>query len=139
MKFEELKTINVKEDPVRPELDLEFRLSHGKKIFGLKQLNDEIIAIVCLTRSFSVPTNVIELSAQTNSRGENLIAYSLWSNKRGAGTLLIDNLKLYAKKENVKRFLTMSPLTKMARNFHLKNGAKEFQVNKESVNFEYIL
>ena len=31
----------------------------------------------------------------------------------------------------------MSPLTDMARNFHLKNGAKELQVNDTTQNFEY--
>ena len=32
----ELTDIDVKEDPVRPELDLEYRTSYGRKIFGLK-------------------------------------------------------------------------------------------------------
>ena len=35
------------------------------------------------------------------------------------------------------RLVTLSPLTDMARNFHLKNGAKELQVNETSQNFEY--
>ena len=35
------------------------------------------------------------------------------------------------------RLVTLSPLTDMARNFHLKNGAKELQVNEKSQNFEY--
>ena len=32
-KLVELKTCNIKEDPVRPELNLEFRTSFGRKIF----------------------------------------------------------------------------------------------------------
>ena len=32
----ELTDIDVNEDPVRPELDVEFRTSYGRKIFGLK-------------------------------------------------------------------------------------------------------
>ena len=32
----ELTDIDVSEDPVRPELDLEFRTSYGRKIYGLK-------------------------------------------------------------------------------------------------------
>ena len=35
------------------------------------------------------------------------------------------------------RLVTLSPLTAIARNFHIKNGAKELQVNKETQNFEY--
>ena len=32
----ELNDCNVKEDPVRPELDIKFRTSYGRKIFGVK-------------------------------------------------------------------------------------------------------
>ena len=38
---------------------------------------------------------------------------------------------------NLNRLVTLSPLTDMARNFHLKNGAKELQVNEKTQNFEY--
>ena len=32
----ELKECNIKEDPVRPELDNNFRTGYGRKIFGVK-------------------------------------------------------------------------------------------------------
>ena len=32
----ELTSCDIKEDPVRPELDLVFRRSYGRKIFGVK-------------------------------------------------------------------------------------------------------
>ena len=35
------------------------------------------------------------------------------------------------------RLITLSPLTEMARNFHLRNGAVELQVNEKTQNFEY--
>jgi hypothetical protein len=38
---------------------------------------------------------------------------------------------------HLNRLVTLSPLTDMARNFHLKNGAKELQVNSTTQNFEY--
>ena len=41
------------------------------------------------------------------------------------------------KSSNLNRLVTLSPLTDMARNFHLKNGAKELQVNETTQNFEY--
>ena len=41
------------------------------------------------------------------------------------------------KSNHLNRLVTLSPLTDMARNFHLKNGAKELQVNETSQNFEY--
>ena len=41
------------------------------------------------------------------------------------------------KSNHLHRLVTLSPLTDMARNFHIRNGAKELQVNKTSQNFEY--
>ena len=41
------------------------------------------------------------------------------------------------KSNNLNRLVTLSPLTDMARKFHLANGAKELQVNETSQNFEY--
>ena len=41
------------------------------------------------------------------------------------------------KSSNLNRLVTLSPLTDMASNFHLKNGAKELQVNETTQNFEY--
>jgi len=38
---------------------------------------------------------------------------------------------------HLNRLVTLSPLTDMARKFHLKNGAKEVQVNLTTQNFEY--
>ena len=43
----ELETCNSKEDPIRPELDVKFRTSYGRKIFGVKY-KKEICAIMCL-------------------------------------------------------------------------------------------
>ena len=43
----QLSEINPEDDPVRPELDNEFRISNGRKIFGLKY-NNEIEGVVCI-------------------------------------------------------------------------------------------
>jgi len=42
----ELKSCNITDDPVRPELDVIFRTSYGRKIFGVKY-KKEICAIIC--------------------------------------------------------------------------------------------
>jgi|ETNvirenome_6_85_1030632.scaffolds.fasta_scaffold89321_2 hypothetical protein len=139
MIFKELKTINIKEDPIRPELDLKWRLNHGRKIFGLEQLNGDIIGVVCIARTLGIPRNIRELSALTNLGGDILVAYSLWSNKKGAGSLLINHLKFYAHQEEVKKLVTLSPLTEMARKFHLRKGAVELKTHQEGRNFEYHL
>jgi hypothetical protein len=40
-------------------------------------------------------------------------------------------------KPEIKRFVTLSPKTEMAKNFHHKNGAITYRENQESVNYEY--
>ena len=70
--------------------------------------------------------------------GKIAIAYTVWSKKKGGGKLIVKEVFKKIKKSNhLNRLITLSPLTDMARNFHLRNGAKELQVNAESQNFEY--
>ena len=55
-----LKECNTIEDPVRPELDNEFRTSYGRKIYGVKYKN-EIHAIMCFAFTNKIPRTVKEL------------------------------------------------------------------------------
>jgi hypothetical protein len=144
----ELKTCDVDEDPVRPELDVIFRRSYGRKIFGVKY-NKEIYAIMCFGFTNEVPTTVKELDLMTRDAhlksamrdqnvGQIAIAYTIWSKKKGGGKLIVKEVfKMIKKSNHLNRLVTLSPLTDMARNFHLKNGATELKVNEETQNFEY--
>jgi len=140
----ELDDIDVSEDPVRPELTLGFRILHGRKIFGLKY-NNEIEAIVCIALCPEVPFTVREMdymsqaANQENERGEIVVAYTVWSRKRGAGREIIQKLREWTIEHNFKRLVTLSPLTPMATHFHVKNGAKQVHINEETQNFEYEL
>ena len=140
----ELDDIDVSEDPVRPELTLGFRITHGRKIFGLKYDN-EIEAIVCIALCPEVPFTVREMdymsqaANQENERGEIVVAYTVWSRKRGAGREIIQKLREWTIEHNFKRLVTLSPLTPMATHFHVKNGAKQVHINEETQNFEYEL
>ena len=53
----ELQTCNTKEDPIRPELDIKFRTSHGRKIFGVKY-KKEICAIMCFGFTNEIPKTI---------------------------------------------------------------------------------
>ena len=144
----ELKSCNITEDPVRPELDVIFRRSYGRKIFGVKYKR-EICAIMCFGFTDEVPKSVKELDLMTRDaylksvqRDQNIgkiaIAYTIWSKKRGGGKLIVKEVfKMIKKSNHLNRLITLSPLTEMARNFHLNNGAIELQVNEETQNFEY--
>jgi len=140
----ELDDIDVSEDPVRPELTLGFRITNGRKIFGLKY-NDEIEAIVCIALCPEVPFTVREMdymsqaANQEGQRGEIVIAYTVWSRKRGAGREIITKLREWTIANKFSRLVTLSPLTPMATHFHIKNGAKQVHINGVSQNFEYKL
>ncbi len=140
----ELDDIDVAEDPVRPELTLGFRIMHGRKIFGLKY-NDEIEAIVCVALCPEVPHTVREMdymsqaANQDGQRGEIVVAYTVWSRKRGAGKEIVKKLGEWAKKHHCARLVTLSPLTPMATHFHIKNGPKQVHINDVTQNFEYKL
>ena len=69
----------------------------------------------------------------------NAIAYTVWSRKRGAGKEIMKKVIEWAKKNKIKRLVTLSPLTPMATHYHIRNGAKQISINKETQNFEYEL
>ena len=138
-KLAELDDIDVSEDPVRPELTLGFRISHGRKIFGLK-FDNKIEAIVCVAFCPEVPYTVREMDYMSRVEdGKIAMAYTVWSKKKGAGKEIIKKLGEWAVKNNVERLVTLSPLTPMATHFHIKNGAKQIHINEITQNFEYTL
>jgi hypothetical protein len=145
----ELKDVDCSKDPVRPELDMVFRTKYGRKVYGLKDEKGEIAAVMCFAFTNQVPTTVKELDTfsqdaylQSHYRagqvGQIAIAYTVWSTKKGGGKRIVQEVYKMVKKSNhLNRLVTLSPLTDMARKFHLRNGAVELQVNEETQNFEY--
>tara|TARA_B100000965_G_scaffold370656_1_gene358953 strand:+ start:1011 stop:1571 length:561 start_codon:yes stop_codon:yes gene_type:complete len=147
-KLVELKECETSKDPVRPELDNIFRTSYGRKIYGV-EYNGEIHAIMCFAFTNKIPKTVRELDLMSRDAflqsatrdqkiGKIAIAYTVWSTKKGGGKLIVKQVFKKIKKSNhLNRLVTLSPLTEMARNFHINNGAEEIQVNEETQNFEY--
>ena len=101
----ELKECNTTEDPVRPELDNDFRTGYGRKIYGVKY-KGEIHAVMCFAYTNKIPTSVEELEKlstdaflQSAMRDQNIgqiaIAYTVWSKKKVEANLL---LKRYLRK-----------------------------------------
>jgi len=146
----EMKYCHFKEDPVRPELDNKFRKDWGRKIYGLK-LGKDIVAVMCFAFTHEIPKTVEELDLMSKDafiqathragiQGNIAIAYTVWSKKKGGGKRIIQEVfKMVKKSYHLNRLVTLSPLTDMARKFHLRNGAIELQVNETSQNFEYTI
>tara|TARA_B100000900_G_C20408695_1_gene645912 strand:- start:62 stop:625 length:564 start_codon:yes stop_codon:yes gene_type:complete len=145
----EMPYIDCSEDPVRPELDLAFRQAYGRKIYGLKDGEGDVAAIMCFAFTHKVPKTVEEMDVLSKDaamqavhragvQGDIAIAYTVWARKKGGGRAIVNEVyKMIKESNHLNRLVTLSPLTDMARNFHLKNGAKELQVNDTTQNFEY--
>ena len=147
-KLVELIECNIEEDPVRPELDNNFRTGYGRKIYGVEYLG-EIHAVMCFAYTNKVPKSVDELeklstdaflqsAMRDQSGGQIAIAYTVWSKKKGGGKLIVKEVFKKIKKSNhLNRLVTLSPLTDMATKFHERNGANLIQINETTQNFEY--
>lgn len=127
----------LKDDPVRPEIPAEFRVSDSTEIFVLLK-DDRPSAIVCVAYRDFVPKDCEELYTKP-SEPSIAVFYTIWSYDPGAGRDLIQKARkeLPNRKPEIKKFVTLSPQTEMAKRFHLKNGASIFRANPGSVNYEY--
>ena len=121
---------------------------YGREIYGVKY-KGEIHAVMCFAFTNKIPKTVKDLdllskdaflqSALRDQKvGKIAIAYTVWSKKKGGGKLIVKEVfKMIKKSNHLNRLVTLSPLTEMARKFHLRNGAIELQVNETTQNFEY--
>jgi hypothetical protein len=126
----------IKDDPVRPEIPKEFRVSDNRFVSAL--VEEQVEAMVCVGLYDFVPKSVDDL-AEKVSAPTTAIFYTIWSYVPGAGADLLFQTVDQIKKiyPTVERFVTLSPKTEMAKRFHLKNGAEILQENETTVNYEY--
>ena len=120
-------------DPVRPHIDAETRLAPGREIYHI-----DYLAFLCLAYTDHVPIDEEDLLS--SKVGNIVVAYTVWSNKRGLGRKII--LDIYKTIQNTQRFnrlVTLSPKTEMAMKLHLSNGAKLISENPQSNNFENLI
>ena len=129
----------IKDDPVRPEISKDFRVSDGRVVAALTDEEQQPEAMVCVSFHDFVPEDVEGLS-KTSTVPTTAIFYTIWSYKSGKGRdLLYQAVKgIQAQYPSVTRFVTLSPKTNMARRFHLKNGAIVLRENIDTTNYEYL-
>ena len=120
-------------DPVRPHIN---KVELGKQVYVL----DDLTAVICICYCTNIPTDEKELEEYRDDTGSVAVAYTVWSNKPGAGRTIVNKLlKLMTSKTEIKRLVTLSPLTEMASKFHIRNGAKLIKKSTTCQNFEYEL
>ena len=127
----------IKDDPVRPHISAEWRTRPGREVYGLyNDSKDKLRAVICVAYTDEVPTCERDMGWLGTSHA---IFYTVWSYDKGAGRDIVFAVADHIKRTNldVKRFVTLSPLTTMAERFHLRNGAKFLAKHTECQNFEY--
>ena len=128
----------IKDDPVRPHIPIEQRFEPNCQVIALKNC-EKIEALVCLRFCSGIPASELELLSDKGLTPNVVVFYTIWSYVPGAGQKLLRRSLAFIKDNapDIQRFVTLSPATEMARRFHIKNGAKLFRVNADTVNYEY--
>jgi hypothetical protein len=127
----------LKDDPVRPDIPVTMRIGDQAEIFAL-QGADRPMAITCVSYQDFIPKSESQLFAPTETPTV-AVFYTIWSYRKGAGReLILEALKqIQATRPGVTTFVTLSPKTVMAEQFHLRNGATVYRVNADTVNYQY--
>ena len=138
---------SIEKDIVRPEYDVEFRISEDREVFawGRSLVPYQVYSsLCCVAYTHEIPINMNQLTEYSINhspyRGDIAVAYTVCncSNTKGSGRSLILALQKHFKQDTrIQRLVTLSPLTDMAKKFHLSNGATLLSTNPESYNFEY--
>lgn len=144
----------IKDDPVRPHLDANFRTSSHREVYALYEdkyaeqhfPDNDIKAVICVAYTNEVPKDEHELdlysqqACQDGQRGNIAVFYTVWSYSKGAGREIVNTVaKQLHNEKRAERFITLSPLTDMAERFHLRNGAELLEKHNSCQNFEYTL
>ena len=121
----------IKKDPVRPHINAVTRMGPGRDIYHIDEQ-----AFVCLAYLDRVPAD--EETLLSANVGPVVVAYTVWSLKKGMGRkIILDLQSMIRETYRFKRLVTLSPKTEMATKFHLSNGAELIAENLTTNNFEY--
>ena len=128
----------IKDDPVRPEIGISMRINRYADMWALWE-DEKLCAVCCVSYTQDVPHNVNSMFILQSMSPDTVVFYTIWSYSRGSGRELIQQATPEIKKlkPTIKNVVTLSPQTEMARKFHLSNGAHEWRVNNDTINYAY--
>ena len=127
----------IKDDPVRPHIPASQRIGFNREVLSYI-VDDEHGAIVCVAYCKGVPTTEEEMDLLSqHDDPDTAVFYTVWSYKRGYGRTIINSALEELRDSKIKKAVTLSPLTKMAERFHIRNGAKLIGKYEHCQNFEY--
>lgn len=127
----------IKDDPVRPHIPLEQRVNDKAEILMLRA-GEQILAATCMAWLKDIPQDEQDLISMKDTK-DVAVFYTIWSYSPGAGATLLKEAASWLIHDypGIRAIVTLSPQTKMAERFHLKNGARVRRQNPNSVNYEY--
>ena len=134
----------IADDPVRPHLSAEFRTTNGRQVWGL--FDDSSLdpqAVICVAYTDNIPTSELELDwfsgAGVRAEDTTAVFYTVWSYTKGSGRTIVNTLAQHIKqsRSEIEQWVTLSPLTDMAKQFHTKNGAQLRSVHDTCQVFDY--
>ena len=129
----------IKEDPIRPHLDVDWRVEDGRQVYAFEDDTGKIQSVLCVAYTNDVVITEDGLNNTTDP--DTAMFYTVWSYAKNAGRDIIFEVtaKIKLDKPHIKRFVTLSPLTEKAENFHLRNGATFLKKGNKAQNFEYLV
>ena len=143
----------IEQDTVRPHLSADYRTSQGRQVWALFEDQYAVahtpretpLAIICVAYTNCAPTNETELHWYSAASGEGAVTtdtavfYTVWSYAKGAGREIVNSVAEHIQqtRSEINRWVTLSPLTDMAKQFHLRNGAVQHSVYTTAQIFEY--
>jgi hypothetical protein len=135
-------------DTVRPHLNTEFRTTEGRQVWGL--FEDQYATAhepmkQPLAYANAAPRDEFELKWFSSASGSGAVTtdtavfYTVWSYSKGAGQTIVNTVAehIRATRPEIARWVTLSPLTRMAERFHTKNGARLNSIHSTAQIFEY--
>ena len=129
-----------KDDPVRPHLQLAWRVQNGREVYALQNDDGELDAVICVAYCTDVPRNEQELDELSEHGASIAVFYTVWAYAAGAGRHMVNGVAEHIRNtKHCERYVTLSPLTGMAERFHIKNGATLQARHTDCQNFEYVL
>lgn len=134
------------DDTVRPHLTAEFRTTEGRQVWALYgDDSTNVLAVICVAYANAAPKNELELEWFSSASDVNAaptdtaVFYTVWSYTPGSGQRIVIGLATHIQqtRPEITRWVTLSPLTEMARRFHTRNGAVLHSIHDTAQIFEY--
>ena len=135
------------DDSVRPHLSAAYRNDCNRQVWALfeSEHSDTPGAVICVAYTNAAPRDEFELGWFSSACAEGAVTantavfYTVWSYARGAGRQIVNSVAEHIRstQPEITRWVTLSPLTDMAEQFHTRNGARLHSKHTTCQIFEY--